>query len=152
MLKRNILFFLFFVTLLNAQRLDTGTSSSRDLITLVVISDEPGARQLADIIRDKTKQPTLIYQNNSAVFIGAHNKAIRIPIQDVPSFVHFAHPRYIFAFGSPSALPKSFLSTLEPKLNTYYLPLTNWKDLALKSSKFFADSRISYVHSYTNSQ
>ena len=128
---------------LNGKRLDNSTYSTKDLLTLVVIAEEKESLVLADIIRHKTKQPTLIYKKDFAVFIGAHNKAIKIQMKDVAAFVRFAHPRYILALGSPIKLPKTFVDTLKANLKKYHFPTQNWGELALQLDNFFSNKNIS---------
>ncbi len=108
---------------------------ARDVVTLVVCSNNQSPRLLAELIQAESKQPYLIFpapqgEDTRIFFVPSRGPAIEIPETKLAAFVRFLSPRRIVVLGNESYVPRKYISKLDRSIPLFIADCEDWERIA----------------------
>ncbi len=109
--------------------------STRDVVTLVVCSNNQSPRLLAELIQAESKQPYLIFPAPQAddkriFFVLSRGPALEIPESKLTAFVRFLSPRRIVVLGNESYVPRKYVNRLDRSIPRFVADCEDWERVA----------------------
>ncbi len=108
---------------------------SREVVTLVVCSNNKSPRLLAEVIQAESKQPYLLLPapqsgDSRIFFIPAKGAAQEIAESKLDSFIRFLNPRRIVVLGDETFVPKRYSGRFDLNIPVFTVVCKDWGRMA----------------------